>query len=236
MSSFGSQHRHVMPDGVVVERLPLGYAAGRWWATFVYAPPAGRTFEAAESRRIGYTAWVHEPDGLLDCVSGAGGGNDDQFEHTWELVDKGATRVSVGYGTGEADEVGSEQLVLEPGDRDPAFAVRLPDGSLVERLPLGHARGSWRLRWVRSDVPAAEVARAYDQDEDDDGSMIRPGDRFVRLRYVDAPRWMGAGGAVGGAVQPFFTSVPDSVTHVEVDYLLDDELVATEVVPLPPSP
>ena len=49
VTSFQSQHRKTLPNGVLVERLPLGYAAGRWWASFVYT--------RSEGVRISPDAW-----------------------------------------------------------------------------------------------------------------------------------------------------------------------------------
>jgi hypothetical protein len=75
VSSFQSHHHHTLPNGVVVDRLPLGFAAGRWWASFVYGVPDGQADLApADWRHIGHSASVYDPDGLLDCVSGSGGG------------------------------------------------------------------------------------------------------------------------------------------------------------------
>ena len=228
MTSFQSHHRYTLPNGVVVERLPLGFAAGRWWASFVYAGRGREELEPAiDARYVGHSAWVHDPDHLLECVAGSGDGNGREHEHTWELVDHGASRARVSYVEGD-HEVGSELLTLDPTDRAGYFSVRLGDGSLVERLPIGHANGMWRFRWVRSDVPPAEV------EMDDDEHTTMPGERLVRLRTSAGPLGrLGASGVIGGAIQPFAKALPDTLTRVEVDYLLDNELVDTEVLPLP---
>jgi hypothetical protein len=42
MESHLSSARRVLTDGLVVDRLRLGFAAGRWWATFVFDEPADR--------------------------------------------------------------------------------------------------------------------------------------------------------------------------------------------------
>lgn len=227
VTSFQSQHRRTLPNGVLVERLPLGYAAGRWWASFVYTRSEGVRISPDAWRQVMGSAWVHDPDGLLDCIGGSGGGDDHEMEQTWELVDHGASRARVVYVV-DRDDVGSELLTLDSTDRRGCFSVRLPDGSLVERLPIGHARGRWRLMWVRSDVPQAEA-----EADDTDDAMV-PGERFVRLRTPAEPLGrLGAGGTTGGAIQPFYVARPDTLTHLEADYLFEDEVVATEVLALP---
>lgn len=228
MTSFQSHHRHTFSNGVVVERLPLGFAAGRWWASFVFAVPGWEGREPpVDWLAMGRSAWIQDPDGLLDCVGGSGGGSEREYEHTWELVDHGASRARVGY-LEDGDEVGSELLTLDPTDRTGYFAARLADGSLVERLPIGHAHGNWRLRWVRSDVPSEEVKM------DDDEAIDMPHERFVRLRSSTGPIGrVGASGSMGGAIQPFGIDVPDRLAPLEVDYLFENELVVTEVLALP---
>ena len=229
MTSFQSHHRDTLPNGVIVDRLPLGYAAGRWWASFVYTLPEDVRIPPPDVwRLIGHSASVHDPDGLLEAVSGVGGGNEREHQHTWELVDHGANRAQVTYVVNR-QEVGSELLTLDPADRARCFSVRLPDGSLVERLPIGHAQDTWRLAWVRSDVPAAELEA--DEDEDD---VTVSGERFVRLRSSARPLGrLGPWGVSGGAIQPFGVARPDTLTDLEADYLFGNEVVDTEILPLP---
>jgi hypothetical protein len=38
---------------------------------------------------------------------------------------------------------------------------------------------------------------------------------------------------IGGPIQPFGVALPDTLTHVEVDYLFENDVVDTEVLPLP---
>jgi hypothetical protein len=229
VSSFRSQHRHPLSNGVVVERLPLGFAAGRWWASFVGAGPGRDGREPPiDPRIVMSSAHVHDPDGLLNPIRGGGGGSEHEFSHTWELVDHGASRARVSY-TEDGVETGSELLMLDPTDRAGYFAVRLTDGSLVERLPIGHAHGMWRLYWVRSDVPVAETEVGNEETD-----MAMPHERFVRFRSSAGPiELVGALGAIGGAVQPFSVQLPDMLTHLEVDYLVENEVVDTELLPLP---
>ena len=227
VTSFQSHHRDTLPHGVVVERLPLGHAAGRWWASFVYTLPEDVRLSPEAWRLIGHSARVHDPDGLLETVGGGGDGHEREHGHTWELVDRGATRARVTYVV-NGQEVGSELLTLDPADRAGYFSVRLPDGSLVERLPIGHAQGQWRLTWVRSDVPAAELEA--DEDEED---VTVTGERFVRLRSSAGPLGrLGPWGVSGGAIQPFGVARPDTLTHLEVDYIFGNDVVDTEVLPL----
>ena len=228
MTDFRSQHRHVLTNGVVVERLPLGFAAGRWWATFVYAAPDPNGGQPVDLRHIGRSVWVSDPDGLLEFASGAGGGGEREHEYVSELVDQGASQARVSYLEG-GEEVGSELLALDPADRTGCFAVRLTDGSLVERLPVGRAGGMWRLRYVRSGVPRAEQAAEMD---DLDGVQM-PDKRFVRIRSTGPVERTSAACTFGGAIQPFGVGVPDTLTHLEIDYLFEDEVVGTEVLPLP---
>jgi hypothetical protein len=227
VTSFQGYHRHTFSHGVVVERLPLGFAAGRWWASFVFAVPGWEGREPpVDWLTMSRSAWVQDPDGRLDCAGGTGGGSEREYEHTWELVDHGASRARVSY-VEDGAEVGSELLTLDPTDRTGCFAVRLADGSLVQRLPIGHAHGTWRLNWVRSEVPPAEVERA------DEGTVM-PHERFVRLRSSAGPVGrVDASGSIGGDIQPFGVAVPGRHTHLEVDYLFENELVGTEVLPLP---
>ena len=228
MNSFQSQHRHTLASGVVIERLSLGFAAGRWWASFVAATPDRGDHQPPIDQRIAVSStFAYDPDGHLDCVGGTGGGDERECSQTWELVDHGATQARVSY-TQDDVEVGSELLTLDPTDRAGCFAVRLTDGSLVERLPVGHAHGRWRLQWVRSDVPSAEAELV-------DGRIHNmPHQRFVRLRSTVGPLdLLDASGVLGGAVQPFSVRLPDTLSHLEVDYVVEDEVVATEIVPLP---
>lgn len=116
MTSFQGYHRHTFSNGVVVERLPLGFAAGRWWASFVFAVPGWESREPpVDWLTMGRSAWVQDPDGRLDCTGGTGGGSEGEYEHTWELVDHGASRARVSY-VEDGAEVGSEVPVLRlPG-------------------------------------------------------------------------------------------------------------------------
>jgi hypothetical protein len=120
-------------------------------------------------------------------------------------------------------------LALDPTDRTGCHATRLPDGSLVERLAVGRAHGAWHLLWVRSEVPRAEV-RA---DLADHGSLAMPHERLVRLRSADGPlvRLPGSG-SLGGGIAQFGVEVPEEVCHLEIGYLHDDEVVATEELAL----
>ena len=229
MQSSRSQARRALSDGLVVERLPLGFAAGRWWATFVYAVPGWDSDQPpVDWRRMGMRAFVGHPDDLLDCVAGGGGGGEREYDHTWELVDHGAQTAEVTYVEDGHDLGGGEVLALDRADRSGYFTVRLADGSLIERLPIGHAHGRWRLQWVRSDVPRAEIEAAM-ADED----LDMPHERFLGLRPPRArSRWR-ASGTIGGPIQPFGVSVPDTIDHLEVDYRIGNTSAGSEVLPLP---
>jgi hypothetical protein len=171
------------------------------------------------------SAWVHAGDGQLESVGGSGSGTEREYQYTWELIDRRASRARVVY-LEDGVEVGSESLVLDPADRSGYFAARLPDGSF-ERLPVGRAHRMWRLRWVRSDVPRAEV-------EDDDEDLAMPHERFVRLRSAQGSiEPVGASGAIGGSVQYFDVEVADTERELEIDYVVGVEFVVTEKLPLP---
>jgi hypothetical protein len=230
VNSFQSQWRLALSNGLVVERLPVGFAAGRWWATFVYAVPGWEGLEPpVDWRTVSQCAWVHDPEDRLECVGGSGGGTEREYDQTWELVDHGASQAEVNY-IDEGDNVGRELLTLDQTDRSGYFAIRLPDGSLIERLPVGHAHGMWRLLWVRSDVPRAETEAAMEDDED----LDMPHERFIRLRSAAGPIGrVDASGDIGGSIQPFGVEVSDAVTHLEVDYLFEGTPAGTEVLPLP---
>jgi hypothetical protein len=229
MNSFRTQWRLASSNGVVVERLPLGFAAGRWWATFVYATPGWEGREPPiDWRTIGQCAWVHGPDDRLEFVGGSGGGSEREYEQTWELVDRGAATAEVHYSL-EGKDPSSELLILDRMDRTGHFAIRLADGSLIERLPIGHAHGAWRLRWVRSDVPPDEVEAAMV-----DADFDMPDRRFVRLRSADGPIGrLDSSGSIGGSVQAFGINVPDTTAHLEVDYVFENSPAGNEVLPLP---
>lgn len=225
-----SQHQVTLPGGAVVDRLPLGFAAGRWWATFVSAVPGWEGREPAfDWRSARDAAWAYDPDDRLQCVGGSGGGTEREVDQTWELVDHGASRAQVTYRDAGV-EVATETLTLDSTDRTGCFSTRLADGSLIERLPVGHAHGFWRLRWVRSDVPRVEV----DAEMEDNDDFNMPTERFIQLRSREGPLGRLAGsGAIGGEIQPFGIDVPLTFEYLEADYLLDGERVGTEVLPLP---
>lgn len=232
MSSFQTQSRLVRSDGVVVERLPFGFAAGRWWATFVYALPWEPGEPFFDWRTVRSCARVDDPDGRLEPVGGSGGGNEHEHTQTWELVDHGATRVEVAY-TDDDEELDTELLSLDPSDRNGYFAVRLADGSLIERLPVGHAHGEWRLRWVRSDIPREELDA---EEADDDGfEFVMPHQRFLRLSTADGPLRRLDASASGIGVQFFAVQVPDTAADLQVEYFLGDAAAGTETVVLPPK-
>lgn len=232
MSSFQTQSRRVLPNGVVVERLPFGFAAGRWWATFVCSLPGWKPGDPFINPRTAMScAHVSDPEGRLQPVGGGGGGSESEDAQTWELVDHGATRAEVKY-TVDGEEVSTESLTLDPTDRHSYFAARLADGSLVERLPIGQAHGKWRLRWVRSDVPRTEL----DDELDGDGfPPVMPHERFLRLSTTDGPLGRVDASASGGQIQFFAVQVPDTLVELRVEYASGDASAGAETLVLPSS-
>jgi hypothetical protein len=121
--------------------------------------------------------------------------------------------------------------------------VELPDGSVVERLPIGTAGGDCWLRFVRTGIPDGEVERyeAYEEAIDaaleagDDQSDIdepwpRPVERFIELRSGGRLLPSGAGGwTEGGRDQRFEVLVPaDQIaSELEICYLFDGGVVVS---------
>lgn len=229
VTSFRAQGQFEYANGLVVERLPMGFAAGRWWAAFVYAVPGWEGAEPpVEWHMMKQGAGVTAPNGGLQWIGGGGSGSEREYEQTSELQDRGARVATVVYFDDDID-VGSESLSLDPSDRTGCFRTRLSDGSLLERLPVGHAHGMWRLRWVRSEVPPTETAAM--NEDGDDADIYMPHDRFIRLRTPQgllAP--LGASGDIGGYVQVFGVEVPDVIDRLTVDYVCDDEAVVSSEV------
>lgn len=229
-SSFNTHSRLALSDGIVVERLPLGFAAGSWWATFVYAAPGWTGREPpVDWRTLRRCNRIHDPDGRLEPSSGSGFGSEREFSQTWRLIDRGATRVVVGY-SDDGEEVRTELLALDPADRDGYFSVRLSDGSLIERLPVGHANGMWRLRWVRSDVPRDELD-AEMRGEDRGPVMLHQ--RFLRISSADGPLGPLDSSSSGIGAQFFAVQVPDTETDLRVEYVFESTSAGTEKLTLP---
>lgn len=229
MESFRSQARREFSNGLVVERLPLGHAAGRWWATFVYTLPGweGRD-PPVDWHSMDQRAEVHDPDGKLRKVGSSGAGTEREYELTYELLDSGAAHATVEYTEGR-DQVGIECIALDADDRTGCFSVRLADGSLVERLPVGHVHRTWRIAWVRSGLPQGEVGDVTDQDV----VVGMPHERHVRLRTSAGPiDPVGASGS-GPSPEYFAIELPDIVRELVVDYLFEHQVVATEAIALP---
>ncbi len=74
----------VLSDGLHIERLPVGVAAGRLWVTFVLS---GIEFFGDEQDADGLFGWERRvgfafdaPNGSALCL-GAGGGGDDSTQH-----------------------------------------------------------------------------------------------------------------------------------------------------------
>ena len=109
------QFRVEMPDGLVIERLPVGLAHGEWRVAFVVS---GADFLSGEPpRAVGFREEFRERvalDGVgapLVSRGGGGGGSDDEQEVRFNYLDNGLTGVRITY-IHEGDVLSSEVVDL----------------------------------------------------------------------------------------------------------------------------
>ena len=106
------QFRVVLPDGLIIERLPVGRANGRWHVSFVCSgvdflqgdPPRAVRFPDEFRSKV----LVAAVTGHLQYLGGGAGGGDDEQEVRMRFADNGVTAVEVTYldaGTRFAAEV-----------------------------------------------------------------------------------------------------------------------------------
>lgn len=146
--SLDGQFRVVMPDGVVIERLPIGLARGRWRFAFVFhgyrLPPVldgGRAMREMNDRIA-----LEGVDGELAVRDLGSGGGDTQHVFRVYCLDNDLSEARLTY-SHRGETIATEIVPLVRGDQT---AVELPDGVVVDRLPVGHANGAWHVNFVWS--------------------------------------------------------------------------------------
>lgn len=115
VTTRAGQFRVEMPDGLVIERLPVGLVHGEWRVAFVVS---GADFLSGEPpRAVGFREEFRERvalDGVgapLVSRGGGGGGSDDEQEVRFNYLDNGLTGVRITY-TFEGDVLSSEVVDL----------------------------------------------------------------------------------------------------------------------------
>jgi hypothetical protein len=95
------QRRIVLPDGLIIERLPVGRANERWHLSFVCSgvdflqgdPPRAVRFPDEFRSRVSVAAVA----GDLQYLGGGAGGSDDEQEVRMYFADNGVTAIEVTY-------------------------------------------------------------------------------------------------------------------------------------------
>jgi hypothetical protein len=100
-STPAGQFQVVLSDGLRIERLPVGFGAGRLWVTFVLS---GIDFFAGSQLPDGRHPWESRqfvtfdgPDGPASIVGGAGGGGDAVQHRLYELEVDDVTSLRLTY-------------------------------------------------------------------------------------------------------------------------------------------
>jgi hypothetical protein len=96
------QHRVEMPDGLVVDRLPLGFANGLWRLSFVVSGmdlPVHRrhAVRAAFIRGLYDRIRVEGSNGTIDQVGSGTSGGEHEHQLSMDLRAVGATGLRVSY-------------------------------------------------------------------------------------------------------------------------------------------
>jgi hypothetical protein len=115
------QYRIDMPDGLVIERLPLGYANGQWRLAFVTSGAATiwRLWTDPQHRSTGSEAFrdrinVEGLGGALDLRGAGSGGSAEEQEYAMSFrCDEDTTGIKVTY-RHDGEVVGDEDIAL-PG-------------------------------------------------------------------------------------------------------------------------
>lgn len=95
------QFRVNMPDGLVIERLPVGLAHGQWRVSFVAS--GVNFFEGGRPHAVGFHHEFHDRvvlEGIgspLDVRGGGGAGGDDEQEVLVHYLDNGVTGMKITY-------------------------------------------------------------------------------------------------------------------------------------------
>ena len=110
------------------------------------------------------------------------------------------------------------------------FRIQLPDGLIIERLPVGLANGSWRLRFVTSGARSigAEVDHANGV------SMTDVFRRRIAVEGLGGVWELGRAGCRGDAEEQEYglQVVGERVTGLKVTYSHEGETVGNEVIDL----
>jgi len=108
------------------------------------------------------------------------------------------------------------------------FTVDLPNGLVIERLPVGFAHGQWRVRFVLSGTEAVRdraegfMGLAHDVEE------------FVTVEGIGAPLLHRDSAMSGGSDERdlMWTFVGKGLTGMRFTYQFDGDVFATEVIDL----
>ncbi|WP_157537590.1 hypothetical protein [Nocardioides sp. Root190] len=223
----------------MVERLPIGNAieTGKTFVLFVFSPAPGREFRFSERgpspwRSVGIDARA----GVADIVSGGGGASESSAEWTVQLRLAKPCELEFTY-SGDGGTLVRESVFVDPAATEGQHRVDLPDGSVIERLPIGVAGGAYWLRFVRTRIPDSEIERyeAYDEEVDaaleegDDQPDIDepwppPLERFITLRSEERQLRPQNGGYTGGGREQHFevaVSTDQVTSDLEIIYRFD---------------
>lgn len=95
------QHRVQMPDGLVLKRLPLGYAHGLWRLSFVAhgfdLPVHDRAAWSAFCRDLHHLVRVEGTDGEVEVPGAGSGGDDSEHRLSMDVRADGVTGLRVSY-------------------------------------------------------------------------------------------------------------------------------------------
>ncbi|MBM0124548.1 hypothetical protein [Pimelobacter simplex] len=239
-----SQSRHTT-DGLLVERLPIGNAteSGDTFVMVVFSSAAGQTFRFPEG---GASPWrsigVEAPSRTAHFIAAGGAASSRSAQWIAQLRLIEPCELEIVYGRNAGTMV-RESVFVDPTATDGQHRLKLPDGSVVERLPIGIAAGDCWLRFVRTRIPDGEVQRydAYEEaldaaleagDDQPDDPWPEPVERFLQLR--SGGRTLPSGGrgyTEGGREQRFEVAVraDELASDLEISYLFDGGVVvATE--------
>jgi hypothetical protein len=110
------------------------------------------------------------------------------------------------------------------------FRIQLPDGLIIDRLPVGLANGSWRLSFVISGARSI-----WDEVDHANGASMR--DAFTRRIAVEGigGAWeLGRAGSNGDAIETEYRLQVggEGVTALKVTYRHQGATVADEIIDL----
>jgi hypothetical protein len=117
VTSSTGQFQAVFPDGLVIDRLPMGYANERWHISFVCSgvdfaanvPSRASTFPEEFRSRVS----IVPVDGALEYAGGGGHGSRFEQDRHLRFRADGVHSVEVVYSF-EGEQVAIETVVLQP--------------------------------------------------------------------------------------------------------------------------